>query len=128
MSEAKHTPGPWRVTESRQMGNRIEGQSGRPLYEGDDGWRTVASFQDCCPSTDYEVVEGNAAANGLLIATAPELLAACKDALAFVTTQAEDDEYPCTQREAATGAASGSSARTKASPTFAGAGFWTCYL
>lgn len=81
MSKPKHTPGPWRLTTSRTIGNSIEGQSGRKFHDRDDGFRTVATFQDCCESRLTDEAEANMMANGLLICAAPDLLAACEEGL-----------------------------------------------
>jgi len=78
MSEGKHTPGPWRIATGRNISNCIEGQSGRKAHERDDGFRTVATFQDCCASRLSDEADANMQANGLLIAAAPDLLAVAK--------------------------------------------------
>ena len=64
MSEAKHSPGPWRLIH------------GRDIYAADDEY--IADVRYGVRTT--RTVEQNAA-NARLIAAAPELLAACKLAL-----------------------------------------------
>lgn len=78
----KHTPGPWRLKAGRNIGNTIEGYSGRRGFEGDDGYRTVALYQSCEPTglRAEEVV--NATANARLIAAAPEMLEALQEIVA----------------------------------------------
>lgn len=70
-----YTPGPWRLSQGN-IGNAIEADSGRQLYEGDTGFRTVAMFQACTSAERFTDQEANRLANGMLIAAAPELLEA----------------------------------------------------
>jgi len=74
MSEAKYTPGPWRISQGN-IGNTIEAQSGKKSHEFDDGFRVVAMAQSCEPTGRYvkEKEKENAEANINLIAAAPEL-------------------------------------------------------
>jgi hypothetical protein len=67
MSEAKHTPGPWSV----QPG------SSNPLI-GSAEYTVAEVLDDCFPDTEQQQ------ANASLIAAAPDLLAACEKAEAFV--------------------------------------------
>jgi hypothetical protein len=77
-----HTPGPWRITTTnKQFSNSVEGYSGRKSHSGDDGFRTVATFQDCGPSRLDDESDANMLANGRLIAAAPDLLEACEEML-----------------------------------------------
>ena len=76
-----HTPGPWRLSPG-SIGNLIEGQTRLKQFEGDSGYRTVASFQEAIDSDNYYERETNQKANGLLIAAAPDLLKAL-ETLAF---------------------------------------------
>ena len=74
----RHTPGPWRINNTGSIGNLIEGYSGKKLFDGDDGYRTIAIYQSC-ESTGLRNEElWNAKANARLIAAAPELLEALK--------------------------------------------------
>jgi hypothetical protein len=74
--QGAHTPGPWRHKQTGNMGNLIEGPSGRKLDDLDDGYRAVALVQDCCASHKYAVQEANRVANIALIVAAPDMLAA----------------------------------------------------
>ena len=73
MSEPAFTPGPWRRRARANLANGIEGPTNRRHYEGDDGYRTVATYQDACDSDLYDEQEANREANGNLITAAPEL-------------------------------------------------------
>lgn len=42
----KHTAGPWRVKTTGNIGNMVEGFSGKPLFDGDDGYRCVLGAFD----------------------------------------------------------------------------------
>lgn len=75
-----HTPGPWRLCTTGNVGNGVYGFSGQKCYAGDDGFRTVAMFQSCLSSRRYDDEEANRLANGLLIAAAPDLYEALEDA------------------------------------------------
>lgn len=88
MSEAKHTPGPWRHDTSGNLGNVVAGPSGKQLYEGDNGYRAVAIVQACTSSNLYSEEEANQQANINLIAAAPDLLAALRGALPFLVNDA----------------------------------------
>jgi hypothetical protein len=74
----KHTPGPWRFSTGIH-GNAIEAFSGRSYGEGDDGFRVVATYQECEPTDIYRNRVENAKANGHLIAAAPDMFAALED-------------------------------------------------
>lgn len=79
MTDPKHAPEPWRMSsERRNISNTIEAQSGRALYEGDDGFRTVASYQPRDGRDDVECM-----ANG-------ERIVACVNACQGITTAALD--------------------------------------
>lgn len=72
LKPAKFTPGPWRLS-TGNMGNAVEGPSGRNRGEGDDGYRPLAHFQYCGPAyVNWRDEETNASANGRLIVAAPE--------------------------------------------------------
>jgi hypothetical protein len=79
MSEPKWTPGPWRKKTNGNIGNSIEAQSGRQAHADDDGMRIVATYQECTASDQYAAQEENRAANGNLIAAAPELYEALEE-------------------------------------------------
>lgn len=64
------TPRPWRLRTTGNMGSLIEAHSGKHMNELDDGYRTVASFQECCASDLYTVQEANRIANGNFIVEA----------------------------------------------------------
>ncbi len=71
MSEkVTHTPGPWPMQPTGD-GKRIV--IGRGLVEGPNGYEVAEVYSDDCP---YDLAEANAR----LIAAAPDLLAALKDA------------------------------------------------
>ena len=70
----KHTAGPWRVKTTGNIGTMVEGFSGKPLFDGDDGYRCVALFSACEPTGLYAAEEENRMANARLIAAAPDLL------------------------------------------------------
>lgn len=80
MSETKFTPGPWRKARGGNIGNLVEGQSGRILHDHDDGYRAVATYQGACSSGNYLAQDANRDANGSLIAAAPELYVQLEDA------------------------------------------------
>ena len=85
MSEAKHTPGPWKLTE---LPWECDGQS-EPIYRV-DGESTL--FLSVAPCSDG-YVPGQNEANAHLIAAAPDLLAACEAVLAvlgFMTESGND--------------------------------------
>jgi len=67
-----HTPGPWRRKVGGNLGNAIEAFSGKHIYDNDDGFRTVAMFQSCEATGFAAQEDANAAANGRLIAAAPD--------------------------------------------------------
>lgn len=73
MSKPSFTPGPWRHSTTSNIGNLIEGPTGKKLYEGDDGFRGIATVQPCIASTFYADQEENCKANINLIAASPEL-------------------------------------------------------
>jgi hypothetical protein len=75
------TKGPWRIGTKGNLGNTIEAQSGKASHEFDDGYRVVATFQDCCKTNLYAELEANRLANGNLISAAPAMYEALKAAL-----------------------------------------------
>lgn len=66
----EHTPTPWRLRVSGNIGNAIEAYSGKHYSELDDGYRTLATFQECCSSPSYADQQKNCAANGAFIVEA----------------------------------------------------------
>ena len=93
MSENKHTPGPWtiKVIEPRfnELRDDMEARIEAPLKlngEGKSGmFYNVAtlSFVDMKQSR-YHILRNEGVANARLIAEAPNLLEACKTAIAFL--------------------------------------------
>lgn len=79
MSEERWTKGPWQLRRGGYgVSNTIEGPSGLPpQFEGDDGYRTVATYQSNIDGTHAEK-EANALANANLIAAAPAMAEALK--------------------------------------------------
>jgi len=77
MSEAKFTPGPWRVIEKRRKFKRID------TYDWD--WKIVGSDGAMVFDCSHVAYEGGGyppeSANLALILAAPDLLAACEAAL-----------------------------------------------
>lgn len=71
------TPGPWRHG-SGNISNTIEAYSGRKVFDGDTGFRSVATYQACEATHQHKNEEANAAANARLIAAAPALLSEVK--------------------------------------------------
>ena len=67
---ADHTPPPWRLRTTGNMGNLIEADSGKRVDHLDDGFRTVGSYQECCASDKYADQERNRDANGAFIVKA----------------------------------------------------------
>lgn len=65
-----HTPTPWRLKTSGNTGNAIEADSGKRYGELNDGFRIVASYQECCASDKYHEQLANCHANGALIVEA----------------------------------------------------------
>lgn len=99
MSEAKHTPGPWVVDKAKwcacQWGTMPDDERGEPDFAG-GVLPVIAAFQ--CPDNDDHALcvrprrvdqqdriawtDEERWGNALLVAAAPDLLAACKRALA----------------------------------------------
>ena len=75
MSETRFTPGPWVFSKSNFL-NCIEADSGKRLYDADDGMRAVAMVQACCASEKFADQEANRLANMQLVTAAPDLYAA----------------------------------------------------
>lgn len=95
-SVVRFTPGPWRMKMNGNIGNAIEGCAGRKSFEGDDGYRTLATYQDACDSGLYDEQEANRIANGRLIAAAPTMYAALVHAeavLSIVMPRSHMKEY-----------------------------------
>lgn len=74
------TPGPWRLG-SGNISNCIEGQSGKKLFDNDNGFRTVATYQSCESSGIASKERANAEANAALIASSPEAIRVLLEAL-----------------------------------------------
>lgn len=99
MSAPKFTPGPWRKSVKSNFGNMIEARSGKKINDLDDGYRTVAMYQACEPTGLWTAKEENQAANGSLVAAAPDMFAALSEMVRFAdwieTTQIQ---LPPTER------------------------------
>lgn len=67
---SKATPRPWRITKSRSMSNQIEGNTGQPRFDDDDGYRTVATFQSAGSFPSAIEEDENRTANAALIVAA----------------------------------------------------------
>lgn len=104
---AKHTPGPWRIATTGNYGNTIEAQSGRKNYDFDTGYRAVGTFQACESTGRHKEEEENRLANGRLMAAAPELLDALKDALCALEVCGKDYSYVTSKARAAIAKATG---------------------
>lgn len=88
MSDAKFTPGPWRVCTTGNMSNVVEGVAGK-TDDYDDGFRSVALVQACSAERDHIKRDVNRDANMALIAAAPDLYEA-------LTAYVEDcDNHEC---------------------------------
>lgn len=69
--ESAHTPLPWRIRKRGSVGGIIEALSGRVSYQGDEGWRVVATYQPCMRAdATLEEEDENAQANAELIVRA----------------------------------------------------------
>jgi hypothetical protein len=88
-----HTPGPWRHSKKGNFGNLVEGPTGVSQYEGDDGFRAVATVQACTASPRASVLDANQAANIALVAAAPDLLEALRSAERSWTKACEAYEF-----------------------------------
>ena len=75
----KWTPGPWQHEKNSNVSNSVSGQSGQNLFEGDNGFRTIALVQSC--NQKPAGTQENLQANINLIAAAPELYEALKSLL-----------------------------------------------
>jgi hypothetical protein len=73
--DTKHTPGPWRRS-GGNIGNLVEGPSGKRLFEGDDGYRGVATVQPCIDSDKFNEQDANLEANIAVVIAAPDMLQA----------------------------------------------------
>lgn len=92
MSDAQHTPGPWRL--ERNVTNYRSGAKSLQL-RSHDGISLIATFPGC---------EGDVA-NARLIAAAPDLLDACRKAL-YALKGREHDQFLRDAITKATGSAS----------------------
>ena len=81
---SEHTPTPWRLRTTGNMGNLIEAYSGKHQGDFDNGFRTVVSYQECCASDKYLEQEANCAANGAFIVKAVNNHEALVDTLKFL--------------------------------------------
>lgn len=72
MSEARHTPGPWATDDANDAPRDVMSHGGRGLVA--TAYVILRGGEEECPI---------ACANARLIAAAPELLEACKNALEF---------------------------------------------
>lgn len=79
MNNAKHTPGPWEVTEVNSGSNLVYRKIRAAKCKNSSGSDSVG-FAGAYEMPDQKEAEANAR----LIAAAPELLAACKAALPYL--------------------------------------------
>lgn len=78
----KHTPGPWEAQNTEGAGWSVRKQHERPGYTGLAPICSMAWWQFDIPGIIDDEISG---ANARLIAAAPDLLAACEAALAWLT-------------------------------------------
>lgn len=107
----KRTPGPWYLREYtnstgvfRMSDTCHEEEIARLCsWECSIHARRIVACVNACAKIPTEELERQdlVAAIDKNLDERADLLEACKSALAFATTLAEDDEYPCTQRDAA---------------------------
>ncbi len=83
---AEHTPTPWRLRTSGNVGNAVEAFCGKTHGDLDDGFRIVATYQECISGVDYKTHVANAHANGQFIVRAVN----SHDALVKALEQARD--------------------------------------
>jgi hypothetical protein len=74
---AKHTPGPWAVSEKKANGTKA-------YVDGSAGYIVAQAYCSPSASTKYNELWAEAECNAQLIAAAPELLAALKDSAIMV--------------------------------------------
>lgn len=78
----EHTPTPWRLCTTGNLGSAIEAPSGKKYSNLDDGYRIVASYQECTASELFLEQEANRRANGAFIVKAVNNHEALAEALA----------------------------------------------
>jgi hypothetical protein len=91
MSETKHTPGPWRISESG-IGFEVEA-----VIDGHQ--HTIAQSQQL-RSTDRDTIHVERKANAVIMAAAPDLLAALEVAWAVMDEGPEHDMVGAAIRKA----------------------------
>lgn len=89
-----HSPLPWRLRTTGNFASTIEAYSGRKYNEFDDGFRIVATYQECTASDLYADHEANRAANGSLIVSSVNAVPALVAALTDLVGICERHIYP----------------------------------
>lgn len=80
----KHTPGPWRVDETKALG-AYGVWTDYATHPGHDGAGYPSLVCSMVPTVKSEITREQRDANARLIAAAPDLLAACQESLAFIS-------------------------------------------
>jgi hypothetical protein len=90
----QHTPTPWRLCTTGNLGSAIEAPSGKKYSDLDDGFRIVASYQECCASDLYDELEANRLANGAFIVEAVNSFEVMKRRIAVLEQVIAEDLSP----------------------------------